>query len=176
MGDGFSLRIDGINELRSALEELPEKVNKLILRQAIKPGAQIFFDEVKSRTPHATFHNSKQGAERLVDSLKISSRSRRGSVGYGISGNYYGRFVEFGHVVGKRGKGISHAKGASRKARIRLGLRHVPAYPFIRPAFESSVNRVTETIAKQLGEGINREFDKAAKRAAAAARRQSRIL
>lgn len=169
----FQIDTTEVLDLAKALEELPDKVNKSILRKAMKDGIETFFIALLDTVPSGP-HTGKQhaGQPKLKDSLKIgtTSSSKEGTFGYTIKGNYYGRYVEFGHIVGKRPHGLPHRRGVS-AALIALGHKHVAAQPWIRPAFEGHRDRVIAEASQILGDGICAEFAKAARRQARAAKR-----
>lgn len=113
-----SFQIKGMRELATQLQSLPAKIEMSVMRSALREGAKVIADEAKARAPVLT--------GRLRDSIRVSSRSKRGSVRYRVIAGgetkkritktasgvkvqydnaYYARFVEFGtaaHAIGAK--------------------------------------------------------------------------
>ena len=80
---------------------------------------------------------------------------------YGGSDAFYWRFVEGGHKFVPRNKKVSKKTGKKtgweahrRAAELEYGTASAPAYPFMRPAYESkkqvAVDAMTRTLTEQL--------------------------
>lgn len=89
MADGGLLHIKGLSELQKLLDTLPAKIEKNVMRGALREGAKVLLTETTYRAPH------KQAG--LVSSLRVGTRSRGGTVtGYVKTDLFYARFVEYG--------------------------------------------------------------------------------
>lgn len=87
------VRVKGLAELQKYLNELPARMEANVLRSALREGAKVIAEEVKSRVPKNT--------GKLRDSIRISTRSRRGTVYAVVSAGKKGRK----HVTqGKNGR------------------------------------------------------------------------
>lgn len=119
------VHVKGLDELQKFLDALPAKMEANVMRSALRAGAQVIAQEAKANVPVDT--------GRLRDSIRVTTRSRRGTVyasvkagskdtkkkvsekrGGGISVSYenawYAHFVEYGtapHFIGtKFAKGL----------------------------------------------------------------------
>lgn len=113
-----SFNIKGLKELKLELERLPAKLEMSVMRSAMREGAKVIAEEAKARAPVLS--------GRLRDSIRVSTRSKRGVVRYNVIAGgetkkrikgtasgvkvvydnaYYARFVEFGtaaHAIGAK--------------------------------------------------------------------------
>ncbi len=138
------------------LSALPEKIEKNIMRGALRAGAKVIMDEAKRNVP------IKSGD--LRKSLRLSTNSKKGvvtaTVKAGSKKAYYWRFVEFGtaaHVIHAKKDGALVFGGIFSKLALHHGAR---AKPFMRPALDTQANvaiqAVGDTIKKRLTkEGVN---------------------
>lgn len=148
--------IQGGRQLDQLLQTLPVKVEKNILRGALRAGAAVIRDEVQQRAP------IDSGA--LRKSVRISSRSNKGRVSASVKvGNqeaWYAHLVEFGtrpHVI-KAKPGRAMRFGGVTTAQV----NHpgIAPRPFIRPAVDASTAHALVEIPKYLrkrltNQGIN---------------------
>lgn len=149
-----NVNITGGRELDAFLQTLSVKVERNILRSALRQGANEFKAAIKASITVA------DGGD-LARSVRVSTRAKGGTVyGYVKIGDkkaFYSRWIEFGVAA----HGIK--KGAVRKAgKLQTGILH-PGFspkPYARPAFDSrsaaAVAAVAAQIRKRLtAEGIN---------------------
>lgn len=154
--------VDGLAELKRALEELPKNIGRNVLRGAVRAGAAVIRAESQARAPVYAGDVSKghpppgtlkraiymkqiaelSGATRQT--FIVGARKGRKYRHQGKSGNlsqdaYYASFVEF---------------GTSRMA----------ARPFMRPAFEAKKNAAVEAIKAYLAQRIPAEAEKLARK------------
>lgn len=115
------INVKGLKELNALLQSLPVKIEKNILRAAMRQGAKVIADQARANVPVAA--PSDRNRERyggyagaLRDSIRVGGRSRRGRVtAYIRAGGtktkrgadvFYAHWVEYGtrpHANGKRG-------------------------------------------------------------------------
>lgn len=148
MADDFvEIDVSGLSEAVKGLDQLKDRVAKYGLRQALRSGVKVLEDEVKRRTPRRT----GLLAEMCSSSVRVNDRSGgSATVNFGSEG-YVARLVETGHrihkQVGTKGKLPAPGTAASNNADI----EHVPAHPFMRPAFEDkkddAIAAFVETLA-----------------------------
>jgi len=139
------------------------------LRSVGVAGAGVFREEAKhNAASHAktwTIHRNiimkhlpedSDGAQRQVYLVTV----RKG--GYGGSDAFYWRFVEEGHKfvpkntkIGKRGNKIGWA-AHRRAAELEYGTASAPAYPFMRPAYDSRKGDAMNAMTLQLKEQLVR--------------------
>lgn len=134
------VKLEGLPELRAALRELPARLQKNALRNAIQAAAKLMAEEVKSVAPIAAFKTPN--AEYPAGSLRrsVKARRRRGTptqVHSTVDMLWYGRLIEKGWML------TGHKPG---KAKI----RHIPGRPFVLPAFERARKRAIDLVAEAL--------------------------
>jgi HK97 gp10 family phage protein len=146
----MDVQIKGLAQLQQALDELPAKIERNVLRGALRAAAGVIREEAQSRVP------VKSGA--LRDSIRVSVRVQRGrilaTVRAGDKRAYYAGMVEFGtarHVIKPK-----NAKKLFIGGLFRSSVEHPGAKqkPFMRPAFDTkaqeAVLRAAEYIRKRL--------------------------
>lgn len=96
----LEVKIKGFAELDKALRELPDKIERNIVRSALRAGAKVIEAEAKAQAP------VKDGD--LRDSIRSSVRLRRGVPVATIKTDLWrARFIEFGtaqHLISATGK------------------------------------------------------------------------
>jgi HK97 gp10 family phage protein len=159
----------GAVALDALLGTLPVKIEKNILRGALRAGAKVMLAEVKQRIPVASGD--------LRDSVRITTRVRRGVVSASVkAGNakaYYAGMVEFGtrpHLikVDDKDRGVNRRTGklasvTTVNRRLAIGgtvigpsVAHpgAKARPYMRPAadagFEAAVGAVQKHVRDRL--------------------------
>jgi HK97 gp10 family phage protein len=131
-------KIKGLAETVKALEVLPDKLVKKALRKALQAGGEVLGNAVMERTPVDT------GLLRESVGLAVTvhnDASGEANVGFGRQ-DYVARFVEFGHRI------VGHKPNKKDTG------KHVPARPFIRPAFDASKDKAVETFADVIEEQV----------------------
>ena len=157
------IHVRGLSDLNKLLQELPVKIERNILRGALRAGAKVIQAEAKANVP------VKNGI--LRESIRVTGRIRGRIVTASIkaggktkSGDaWYARFVEFGtaaHLIqGKSGGWLSFG-GLFTKSVQHPGAK--PS-PFMRPALDAksqdAILAVGNYIKKRLmtKEGLNTE-------------------
>jgi HK97 gp10 family phage protein len=123
------IEITGLQETIRNLGELEDKLAKQALRKALQAGVNVMGNAVMARTPVDT-GLLKESVGTAV-TVRSDGRSGIASVGFGRQG-YVARMIEFGHrIVGHKPKKKDTGK-------------HVPARPFIRPAFDASAEKAVD--------------------------------
>jgi HK97 gp10 family phage protein len=144
--------IKGGKELHDFLQQLPVKMEKNIMRSALRAGAKVIADEAKANVP------VKDGD--LRDSIRVSTRAKRGQVTASAkAGNkkaFYWHFVEFGtaaHTIkAKNGKSLFF-NGSNVRSVRHPGAR---AKPFMRPALDSKSTEAIRAVGAQIGKRLNK--------------------
>lgn len=163
MSEYGTVEIKGLKELDNNLKQLPLKIQKKVLRQAVRAGATIIRKEAKKNLKRLTFKRSTGTLEKSLIIVK-DKKSKPFWPIFGVgpdSKGWYGHLVEYGfYATGPKKKGVTY-KASREKARA--AGKHTPAKPWFRPAFDTTVKKVIEQIGKRLGMGIEREAAKLAK-------------
>jgi HK97 gp10 family phage protein len=145
--------IIGGRALDAALQTLSAKVEKNILRSALRQGANQFRDEVRANIPVESGD--------LRRSVRVSTRSKGGTVyaslKIGSKKAFYARFLEFGTQPHGVKKGASVKRGKYQDGTLNPGL--VPR-AYARPAFDAKAGQALAAIMAQIrkrltAEGIN---------------------
>lgn len=149
----FDVKLKGFAELQKALSELPDKIERNIVRSALRAAAKVTADEAKRQVP------VKSG--KLRDSIRVTTKivNGRPTASVRVGGNkkgqpFYAHLVEFGakahFIKPKRAKSLFVA------GVLRDGVQHPGArkHPFMRPALDASHQRAVlafgEAVKKRL--------------------------
>lgn len=146
--------IVGVEELIKKLKELPEKLEKKLIRSSLRVAGNILLRRTKDECPIGV-GTKNPGA--LKKSLKLRaprrSRKNKGKIRLRIITNaednlfkgdtYYGGFVEFGHRIGKRPRAA-----AKRKFGDVRGI--VPPNPFMKRAATAARGEVIAAFRSDL--------------------------
>jgi HK97 gp10 family phage protein len=162
------------SQLQEALKEMVSRVEESVSESALRTigfaGAEVFHARAKQNSlahkKTGVLFNSiivkrivedSDGGKRQV--YLVTVRSGR----YGGDDAYYWRFVEDGHKFVPRNKKVSKKTGrtigwkAHRKAaELEYGTASAPAYPFMRPAYESKKGEAIDVMTRTLTEQIAR--------------------
>jgi len=135
-----AVKLEGMDELRTALRELPARLQKNALRNAIQAAARLMAEEVRAAAPVAGFKSPN--AEFPPGALRksVRARRRRGTptqVHSTVDMLWYGRLIEKGWLL------TGHEPN---KVRI----RHIPGRPFVLPAFERNKQRAVDLVAEAI--------------------------
>jgi HK97 gp10 family phage protein len=165
-----TVQIKGLADLNKVLKTLPEKLERNVLRAAIREGAAVIMREAKANVPIATPNLENQTqyggyAGALRDSIRVSTRLRNGKVTASVIAGgktkrganvYYARWVEYGtaaHTIlpakvkslffgGKAFESVEHP-GASPR-------------PFMRPAMDTRATAALQAFA----DGVKKRLTK----------------
>lgn len=144
------IAVKGLKELNDFLQQLPVKMEKNILRAALRQGANVVKDQAKQNVPVAS--------GLLRDGLKVSTRSSRGVVTASVKATgkhgYIAKWIEYGtaaHDIAAKDGGSLFFGGIFADKIEHPGSR---AKPFLRPALEGKSQEalvaVGEAIKKRL--------------------------
>jgi len=143
------VKVKGLAELERALSQLPDKLERNVVRSALRMGAKQIEAEAKRLVP------VKSGE--LRDSIRVSVRLIKGKPvatikagGRGKGGAFYAQMVEFGtsaHFIK-----ASSAKSLFIAGLMRDGVNHPGATskPFMRPALDSAAAQAVKAFAEQI--------------------------
>jgi HK97 gp10 family phage protein len=138
----IKIELAGLQGVEEALAQAGPKLAKRAVRKALKAGGEIFVEAAKQRAPVAQRGTPQRRPGELRDSItmttKLSPREESGTVHVGAeykksegeqSPGVYGRFVEFGSV-------------------------HNQPHPFLRPAFDASVQEAQDAMTNVLRDEV----------------------
>lgn len=152
------ISVQGLAALEKALETLPEKMERNIVRSALRAGLKHVLQEAQARVP------VKSGA--LRDSIKLSAKSQNkmqdglptAQVRAGNKQAFYAHMVEFGTqghtIASKSGKPLFVNEG-----RPVYKVEHPGAAerPFMRPAFDAGNQQAIATFAATVRKRLTKQ-------------------
>lgn len=122
------IKLDGLAELKRTLEALPERLGDRVAVGALRSGARVIRKAAIDKAPVLKAPNKYRKPGTLRKAIKIAKSKRD----------------KFGVYIGMRK--LSKAKGQKPGAKnpddpfywffVEFGTKHMPAQPFLRPAFE----------------------------------------
>ena len=167
------IRIEGLDlaeVVESTVQQIRDSVDESTLRKVGFAGAEIFKAEARQ---NAAAHIQTGTIYRNIIVKRLERESdgdnkqvylvtvRKGQYGGGDA--FYWRFVEEGHKFVPRNKKVSARTGRKmgwaahrRAAELEYGTASAPAYPFMRPAYESKKATATDAMTKTLSEQLAR--------------------
>jgi HK97 gp10 family phage protein len=146
--DGVQIEFSGFAELESVLKKFTGPQVNRALRGAFAKATARLEAALKAGAPDAPGPPHGKGiTQELKASIKSETKAGRGGIEVNISGNYYGRILEYGWLPGKR--------PTTRFARaLRLATApasaFIPPKPWIVPIFEAQQNAVIDEILNDL--------------------------
>lgn len=175
MANSSSVEITGLKELYDLLQDLPTKVEKNVMRGALRKGQNVIKDAAKSLI------NNKTGA--LSKSVRIRFKTKSEKMGWvrshliaGDKDAWYAHILEFGSasyytgkgktvgrpykIESKSGKPLLIAGGNPVKSVMHPGVR---PKPFMRPAFDSNSQNAINEMASYIRDRLPKEIKKANK-------------
>lgn len=143
--DDLDFEFHGFDELAGKMEAVARKVRGPVAKEMVRAGANVFKREMIDRAPVLDEKNSgsnslEPGA--LKDDIRVRFPASEqlldttAAVGPGKKTAYVANFVEYGHRMVSGGQSKVGADGKVR-GNGKVSDVDVPAYPFVRPAFEA---------------------------------------
>lgn len=175
-----AITVTGLDQLQRALQQLPERLAKNVLRGAVAAGAKVIRDEARRRAPiyngpdgtvprgvirRAIYaSSSRQLTTALSQGYIVNVRSGKKYQAVGKKGRnadaFFAPWVEYGHyVVPRRPSGVT-VRAHRAIYRTSKG-QFVAPRPFMRPAFESKKEEALKVIKDYLTQRIPQEAERA---------------
>jgi HK97 gp10 family phage protein len=147
----------GGRELDAFLQTLPVKVEKNIMRAALRAGAGVFRDEARKKLQE----NGSVISGLLMRGLRTSSRAQQGevtaNVKVGGKHRHIAQWVEYGtaaHRIKAKGAKALHIHGEFAAGVVHLGAKEKP---FMRPAFDQRAGDAVEAVGVKVRERLTAE-------------------
>lgn len=140
MADG--VKIEGLEALKDALRELPERVARNALRAAVSAGAAEIRNEARNLAPVDT------------GEMKRDIQIKRERDDRGVLSARYSVFVRSGKKSRLVGKGRNVGKDSFYWRFVEFGTAKMAAHPFMRPAFEHKKEVAVQAIQDKLADRI----------------------
>ena len=149
--------IAGGRELDAFLRQLAPKVEKNIMRAALRAGANEFKAEVKQNLAS----NGSIDRGELAASVRVSTRSRRGTVYASVKAGGkrapHWHWVEFGtrpHKIIPKKAGALNISGTLAAVVDHPGAK---PKPYMRPAFDAKSSQAIQAVAAKIRERLTKE-------------------
>jgi hypothetical protein len=147
--------LDGKEELNRKLNALAECAQGPVLEDAALEGVAPFLDAANMRVAR------KRGVLASTLSANVVEVDQdHADVDAGALGSSIAHLVEYGHVQVKGGK-VSRAKTSAGIAAAKLSgdftgtvVGHVPAHPFLRPAYDETRDQMVEGVADRIRKAV----------------------
>ncbi len=141
----MEIQITGMTELVARMKSVSAKMTGPSSRRAVRAGGAVIQAAMVERAPLKKYEgaggNSLAEGE-LKGDIKVYTSAAKGEVaatiGPGGKTAHVARWIEYGHRMVTGGQSKVLANGKTR-GKGKVSSVDVPAYPFLRPAFESSV-------------------------------------
>jgi HK97 gp10 family phage protein len=153
----LNVDILGGKQLAKALSELPLKIERNIMRAALRAGAKVVADEAKRNVPvdsaelKQSIRTSSNGKKGLVEANAVVGSRKKG---------WYATFVEFGtapHVI-KAGKNATRLSFRTKDGKwistTQVNHTGAKAKPFMRPAFDTKGDEAVKAVADKIRERL----------------------
>ena len=146
------MNVVGLREVQKMLDEAPKNIVLLGYGRALTAGINILAGALISKTRVRT----GALAQALVVEVTVDSDARGGeaAVGFGDQGRT-ANWLEYGHRIVKKGGFYIDSRGRRRKGTV---TGQVPAYPFVRPAFDTSGDAAIEAFADTLASTLKSAY------------------
>lgn len=152
--------VKGLSELNKFLQQLPVKMERSILRGALRAGAKVIATQAKANVPVSS------GA--LKNSIRVTGRAKGGKVSASVKAGgkikktgqdaWYAHIVEFTgavphQIVSKLG-GSLFIGGLFSKSVDHPGMK---ARPFLRPALDSQATNAVVAVGKYIRSRLTKQ-------------------
>ena len=163
----MTVKMEGLNELRMALQRLPREIQAKVLPRAVSKGAQVIAKDAKARAPELSAPDPRRTPGLLKRMIRATSGVRRGTEATAfvsvrrLSKAAISRFKKSLRAAGARVKGANNPNDPFYWRFLEFGTSKMAARPFLRPAFDSKKREAADRIIDVLREGIEAEAPKA---------------
>ena len=150
MANIVTVKISGLDDLEKKLYDLPTKFAKRAMRNALKPAATIWKDEMAATAPEKTGWLKSQAAV----SIHLSAKEEAGTASVGFTKQQNPALL----AQQQRGK-RKHVPSASNEAFwYEFGTHGKPGHHFMLQAYQSMKEKVLDTFVAKLKESFNEVF------------------
>lgn len=159
-----TVHVKGLSDLQRFLDQLPAKIEKNIMRSALRAGAKVILEEARARVPVSTPNAKNQSlygaySGALRDSLRVTTRYSRGKISASVKAGggtkrgadvFYAQWVEYGtrpHVITARNRAYLSFAGGAYKSVNHPGAQ---PRPFMRPAMDTRSEDAVIAVGRQI--------------------------
>lgn len=132
-------------ELKSQIAKLSEKQLRTTLRRAVSKGARLIRDQARSNASRFKKYSKGVLVKNIRTSIKTQSLLQAGQVSADVGASskaWYGRLLETGYSLRKKRRGPV--------------IKHIPARPWLRPAFDAKYLEAVKVVRDYFKELLNR--------------------
>jgi HK97 gp10 family phage protein len=171
MADEIQIQVRGLRDLRNKMALLPDKVQKQVIRQSLRVGANIVKKKAQENAPVRT-GNIRRGfrimgskihkAPPEIGIFVVIKRKKKSKGGRNDPNDpFYARFVEDGFHVGKKTKEKRTSVRKTGKQRGRRYTRYIrekeiPGQHFLQRAYDSTKSSALQAIVADAERRIER--------------------
>ena len=156
-----SIKVEGLNELRIALQELPIKAQERVLPGAVAKGAVVIRNLARKYAPTLKIPTPRRIAgllRRMIRSTRGVRRATEATAFVSVRRLSAKAITKFKRMTGK---GSSENQNDPFYWRFQeFGTAKMAAKPFLRPAFDQGKEQAVQVIKDELSAGIEREITK----------------
>lgn len=150
LGIKTSVQIQGLEQLRRALRDLPEKVQQRQLASSVAAGARVVLKEAR-----ALVRVDTGLLQRMLRATRGKRRDSEASAFVTVRRLSKKKISEYKRVTGK--KASTNPMDPFYWSILEFGKSTRTAHPFIRPAFAASKEEAAKVIVTKLREGVEKE-------------------
>lgn len=167
----FKAKIEGIDHIRTVLQELPKSTEKRAVRDAMVDAADVFVDDAVARVPvrEGRLRDSIVRTWRIIKSQERGTKKPGKDGARAFVGPNYSRtaasskgYAPHGHLV-EYGTGPRYTKAGAYRG-------ETPAQPYMRPAFDTQKGTYIRNFSAALLERIDKAVARLRKKQAKARR------
>ncbi len=143
--------VQGLKDLFDRLQQFPVKLEKNVLRGAIRAGAKLVADEARRKAPVLSSPDPRREMGALAKSVRIMSTGVRGG-------------VVLGGVVAGGGK-TSVGRGQNKVVAdvfyahfVEYGTQNMGPQPFMRPAIDTKTRAAIDATAQYIRDRVEAEL------------------
>lgn len=163
MGIRSSIKIEGLNELRRALRDLPGATQARVLANAVASGARVIRNDARDKAPVLAAPAAHRVAGTVRDAIRATRGVRRGSEASAfvsvrrLSKKQVRKFKAAQAALGRKIAGAVNPADPFYWRFLEFGTAKMAARPFLRPAFDTRKEAAALQIKEALRAGIERE-------------------
>lgn len=154
MADNFTVKIEGLAEIKRKLDQLPERIGKNAMRRALRKGANVIKEAARNNAKRI---DDPQTREQIWKNITVQSggSKRERKVG--------GVMMRVGVMGGARptsGDNGTPGGNTTHWRFIELGTSQVAAQPFLTPAGSEKAGQALEAIVQDMTTQVDKELAK----------------
>ncbi len=158
MPDTITVKIQGLAEIRSAMQQLPDRVNRTAVRSSLQAGAAIIRNAAKAKAPvyHGEVSQGHPAPGTLRKSIVTKFASELSTPGYQVYIVTVRRGKKYQQVSQRvRGGGVRVVNlDAYYWTFVEFGTSRMPGTSFMRTAFNEQQITAAERIKEKLAERV----------------------